>query len=186
MKFVRHKAFWNYEKEERWLNEQAANGFALVDYSWCRYVFEESSPGEYIYRIELLQNAATHFESQRYIRFMEESGVEHVASYMRWVYFRRKSAEGAFDIYSDIDSRIQHYRRVFHLWATLAVLELLVGLVNIVLGIINTRMGFFESFFNFNVIVGSITLLVGIALMVLTVRAGCRIARLKRERMLGE
>ena len=27
---------WEYEKEEKWLNEMAAKGLALVDYTFCR------------------------------------------------------------------------------------------------------------------------------------------------------
>jgi len=36
--------------------------------------------------IELLENQATHAESGAYIRFLEDNGVECVASHMRWIY----------------------------------------------------------------------------------------------------
>lgn len=90
MKTIIRKAYWNYEKEEKWLNEMSANGFALTDYFWCRYVFTDCEPGEYIYRIELLEYLPTHPVSQKYLRFMEENGVEYVASTTRWVFFRKK------------------------------------------------------------------------------------------------
>ena len=123
MKQVIRKAYWNFEKEERWLNRLAAQGLALTDYSWCRYVFEETQPGEYIYRIELLDHHATHPESKRYIEFVESTGAECVTTYMRWVYFRKKAADGPFDLYSDNASRIAHYRRVRAFWLGLMVLE---------------------------------------------------------------
>lgn len=132
LKRIVRKAYWNYEKEEKWLNEMAAKGLALTDYSWCRYVFSDCMPGEYTYRIELLKNSTKHPESQRYINFMEENGVEHVASYMRWIYFRRKASEGAFDIYSDIDSKITHYKRIGILGSMIAGLNLLAGLYNLI------------------------------------------------------
>ena len=97
MKYVIHKAIWNYEKEEQWLNEMSAKGLAFTDYSWCRYVFTDAPAGQYIYRIELLENMPTHPESQSYLRFLEESGVEFVSSYMRWVYLRKPASDGAFD-----------------------------------------------------------------------------------------
>ena len=104
MKHIVRKAYWDFEKEEAWLNEMSARGMAMTDYSWCRYVFEDAPNRQYIYRIELLENMPTHPESIAYLRFLEESGVEYVASYMRWVYLRKPAADGPFDIYTDIDS----------------------------------------------------------------------------------
>ena len=112
MKHIVWKAYYDYEKEEQYLNEMSAKGLALKGYSWCRYVFEDSPRGEYIYRLQLLEHAINHPESQTYIKFMEETGAEFVASYMKWVYFRKKSVDGAFNIYSDIDSKIKHYKRI--------------------------------------------------------------------------
>jgi len=54
------KAFLDYEKEEKWLNEMVAKGFAMTAYSWCHYTFENCVPGEYIYRIELLEHSVNH------------------------------------------------------------------------------------------------------------------------------
>ena len=50
---------WEFEKEEKWLNEMSAKGLALVDYSWCRYSFEENEPGEYTNKIQLLEHRPT-------------------------------------------------------------------------------------------------------------------------------
>ena len=42
-----HKVFWvwEYEKEERWLNEMAQEGWALKKASLCTYVFEKDRTG---------------------------------------------------------------------------------------------------------------------------------------------
>lgn len=53
MKYVIWKAYWNYEKEEKWLNEMASKGLAFTSYSWYRYVFEDAPAKEYIYRIRV-------------------------------------------------------------------------------------------------------------------------------------
>lgn len=129
------KAFWNYEKEEKWLNEMAAKGLALTDYSRGCYVFADCTPGEYIYRIELLKNPLKHVESQKYLSFMEENGIDYIASSMNWVYFRKKASEGAFDIYSDIESKLAHYKRIYLLWSSIMVANLLIGLYNVLLAI---------------------------------------------------
>ena len=128
MRTIIRKAYWDYENEEMWLNEMSAKGLALIDYTWCRYVFADCEPGEYIYRIELLEYLPSHALSRSYINFVEETGVEHISSYMRWVYFRRKASDGPFDIYSDIDSKIRHYRRILCLLAPIGLVNFSAGL----------------------------------------------------------
>lgn len=135
MKHIVWKAYWDFEKEEKWLNEMAARGLALSDYSWCRYVFTEAPDNEYIYRIQLLTHRPDHPESVAYIKFMEESGIEFVASYWRWIFLRKKSSDGPFDIFSDIDSRIDHYKRICILLGGVGALNLfafLIGIVNLI------------------------------------------------------
>lgn len=141
MKHIVRKAYYDFEKEEKYLNKMSAKGWALTDYSWCRYVFEDAPKGEYIYRIELLENPVSHPESQSYIKFMEENGVEFVASFNRWVYFRRKASDGEFDIYSDIDSKIKHYNRIRTLFLGVMLLNLFIGLLNLYHGYIETSIG---------------------------------------------
>lgn len=139
MKHIIRKAFWDYEKEEKWINQMCARGWALTDYSWCRYVFEECREGEFIYRIQMLDDLPADPKSVSYIRFLEETGIEYVTCYMKWVYFRRKTSDGSFDLYSDLESRIKHYKKVFTMWLLLAVAEMLIGGSNIQLSIIIQR-----------------------------------------------
>ena len=98
----RWNVFYDHEKEEKWLNEMVAKGLAMTNYRFYRYTFEECSRGEYIYRIEFLKNPVTHTDSIKYIQFMEDNGAKHIASITKWVYFRKKSADGPFEIYSDL------------------------------------------------------------------------------------
>ena len=116
---VIHRLYWDFEKEERWLNEMAAKGLDLVRYRWGTYTFEQAEPGEWIYRIELLPESARKPVSRRYLEFMADSGVQTVATYLSWVYFRKRAADGPFELYSDMDSRIAHYTRVLRLYGSL-------------------------------------------------------------------
>lgn len=122
------KCFTNYEKEEIWLNQMAAQGWHCVDYFLCRYTFEKGEPGEYTYRIQLLDQVPTHVESAAYLEFLEEAGIQAVASSMRWVYLRKKTADGPFEIFSDRESRIAHYRRIIYMLLPLGLVNLLFGL----------------------------------------------------------
>lgn len=125
MKKVMHRLFWawSYDKEENWLNAMAEKGLTLTDVGVCRYVFEEGQ-GSYIYRLELLENALQHPESQAYIRFVEETGAEYVGAVKRWVYFRRPAALGPFELYSDNESRLRYMERILRLLLPLFICNL--------------------------------------------------------------
>lgn len=88
------KFFWNPDKEEKWLEEMSARGLGLISYSLGRYEFEEVDRGKYQYRIELLDRLPSDPLSISYLKFLEETGIECIASQMRWVYLRKKSSEG--------------------------------------------------------------------------------------------
>jgi len=177
------KAYWDYENEEKWLNFMAANGLAMISYSWCKYIFIKSDPGEYIYRIELLKYFPSHPESMDYIEFMKENGVEYVASYMKWVYFRKKAADGAFNIYSDIDSKITHYRRVNSIWFPLAFAEFAAGLANILIGLASIE---HLDYSIINIILGFIVIFIGLMLLVLVRSVRHKIKKLELERIIRE
>ena len=117
MRKTMHRWFsaWNFDKEEKWLNEMAAQGLALVSVGFCTYTFEESAPGDYTVRLELLDNLPTHAQSEQYIRFIEGSGAEYIGGIMRWVYFRKRKSLGDFDLYSDYGCRIRHLNRIIAL-----------------------------------------------------------------------
>ncbi len=53
------------------LKMPGCDGLALISYSWCRYEFEDCVPGEYIYRLELLDQLHSHPESVNYLSFMD-------------------------------------------------------------------------------------------------------------------
>lgn len=144
MRFISYKLFfaWDSDKEERWLNEMASKGMNLQGVGFCRYVFEEGTPGEYQYHIEWLKNRPSDPESVSYIRFLEEAGVEYIGSFKNWIYLRKKRSDGVFDLYSDLDSRIDHFRRIIQL--ILAVLAILLAyLVNVVCWCIDKNLWLF-------------------------------------------
>lgn len=113
-----------HEKEEEWLNDMAANGKAMLCYKFpCFYEFENCEPNEYTYRIEMLENGLNHYKSREYIEFLEEIGIETMDSYLKWVYFRKKTKDGPFDLFSDLESKIRHYQRIFRFLTPFFLLE---------------------------------------------------------------
>ncbi|MGI6096148.1 MAG: DUF2812 domain-containing protein [Lachnospiraceae bacterium] len=156
MRKVIHKAYmiWNFDKEEKWLNEMAAKGLTLVSAGFCRYEFEETLPGEYTVRLELLKNSPVHPESTAYLEFLEETGIEYVGKCLSWVYLRKRKADGGFELYSDNDSRIKYLNRILRLALIVGIANFFIGADNLFLcfsfdstinamGLINVCLGFF-------------------------------------------
>ena len=123
---------WDFEKEERWLNEMAESGWALVGVGFATYHFEQCEPGEYIIRLEM------HDPDSSYLSFMEETGAEYIGRFMKWIFFRRKSELGSFDLFSDLDSKLNHLKSIYRM-------VLLLGFANLSIGVANslnaTRVG---------------------------------------------
>ena len=128
-----HKIFlvWDFDKEEKWLNEMAAKGLSLVSVGFCKYEFEDSMPGEYKVCLQLLDNFPRHPESKKYIEFLETTGAEHVGSFTRWVYFRKKATEGDFELFSDNDSRLKYLSSVISFVSLITVGNWIAGINNV-------------------------------------------------------
>ena len=169
---------WDFEKEEKWLNEFAKKGYALTDVGFCRYDFEPCDPGAYEYRLEFLEHFPSHKESADYIRFMEETGAEYIGSVQRWVYFRKAAQNGPFEIYSDANSKINHLKRIRMLLLCLVVLEFAVSLLNLSLGVADSSA--------FNIGVALPNLLLGFLILYGTFTYTRVINRPKKERFLHE
>ncbi|MCL1894429.1 MAG: DUF2812 domain-containing protein [Holophagaceae bacterium] len=179
------KVFFDHEKEEVWLNGMSAKGLAFTDFFLFRYSFLDCEPGEYIYRIELLETLPDHPEGMKYICFMAENRVEHVSSWFRWVYFRKRASDGQFDIYSDIDSRLNYYRRVNKLLFPIMWFELFVG-VRGVLYFIDYMNGESGATLLFNIISGALMIYIGVAIFGAWHSLRKKILILKKEKLLRE
>ena len=119
---------WDFDKEERWLNEMAMQGWALAEVGFCRYVFEKCEPGEWIVRLQMKQS------DPDYVEFLEELGAEYVGRIVQWIYVRRRAEEGPFELFSDTQSRLDHLN-----W--IARMLLAGGMMNLVIGVVNAFSG---------------------------------------------
>ena len=74
---------------------------------------------------------------------MEETGAEHVGSFTRWVFFRKKASDGDFQLFSDNESKVKY------ITSMLSFVALIVGL-NLYIGLYNLFVAFFlHSAFNY-------------------------------------
>lgn len=126
---------WEFDKEEKWLNDMAAQGKALLNARYATYEFEDSQPGEYAIRLEMLENSPSSEEGLQYIEFVEETGAEYVGRVMRWVYFRKKKELGDFELHGDNATRIKHLKGIMVLLPPLGVMNFFIGIYNLCIGI---------------------------------------------------
>ena len=114
---------WDFEKEERWLNEMAQEGWVLDNTGFSFYTFVRCEPGEYIIRLEMNP-------SSDYRAFVKELGAEYIGGCVNWVYFRRKAELGNFELLSDIDSRLTHLSRINRMLSLICLANLILGITN--------------------------------------------------------
>lgn len=155
---------WDFEKEERWLNEMAMQGWILAEVGFCRYVFERGEPGSYIIRLQMRSPDAD------YLGFMEELGAEYVGRVFQWIYFRRNAEQGPFEIFSDTKSMLDHLN-----W--IGRMLLVIGMANLLIGVVNC--------FNYSP-VGAINILGATLLMYALGRIHGKAEQLERQRELHE
>ena len=68
---------WDFEKEERWLNEMAQEGWVLDNTGFSFYTFVRCEPGEFIIRLEMNP-------SSDYRAFVKELGAEYIGGCVNW------------------------------------------------------------------------------------------------------
>ena len=100
---------------------------------FCRYEFEECVPGEYNLCMQLLEKSVKDPESQKYIEFLEATGAEHIGTFTRWVYFRKKAELGPFELFSDNANRLKHLKSIISLIGIVSGTNLLIGAQNILM-----------------------------------------------------
>ena len=79
-------------------------------------------------RLTVTRHLREHDEA--YLGFMAETGAEYVGRMVKWIYFRKKTEDGPFDIFSDVESRIAHLDRIIWMLRFVGIANLAIGLAN--------------------------------------------------------
>jgi hypothetical protein len=170
------------DERERWVNEHVANGWALVGNTLLRYEFEECTPGEYIYRLEVLSKPTKAPESQEYLRFVRETGAEVAVESGALVWFRKKAADGPFEIFSDVDSRLAYYQRLGA--GSLGMLAIVV--VNVALDTANVVLSVRAGDDPLMIGAWSLTLVLWLAVLAIILRRHTKLRALKAQALLSQ
>ncbi|MFH5881189.1 DUF2812 domain-containing protein [Liberiplasma polymorphum] len=178
MKIRKFKLFFSHEKEEMWLNHLANSGYHLVDKTWFSYLFIKGAPMTYTYRVECLPQPFNSNKSNTYIASLKELGVEVITHQGRWVYMKKETAKGPFNLYSDINTKINYYKEIRRVRLIVLLLNLIVGVQLLNMNVVAFAFNFLRVIF----IVGcfSVVILLTISNILLT----RKISLLKRSNML--
>lgn len=121
---IRWKFTFDKDEEQEWLNDYAQQGWAMAGFFAGMVTFVPCQPGEYVYQIDLLPGKGLWADNyEDYVIFMNEMDVEILQRWGRWVYLRKRSEDGPFEVYTDAASKREMYRRIrkMFLWALCVV-----------------------------------------------------------------
>lgn len=113
--------FADFEKEEKWLNEMAKQGWELTGKSFG-YYFSKIVPDDTNIKIDY-RTFKTARDFEDYLMLFKDSGWEHIAGTKTSgvQYFKKVSGNGETEIFSDIPSKAARYKRLSNMWLSLAV-----------------------------------------------------------------
>lgn len=120
---IKFRIYYDKDDETKWLNGLAAQGFAMTGFFAGFYRFDKCEPGKYIYQIDFGDKFFG--ISEDYREFMRDTGVEIVQTWGFWIILRKLASEGDFELYTDVDSSIGHYRKIRKTFRTVVVIELI-------------------------------------------------------------
>lgn len=155
---TKFRLYFDKDVETEWLNEMAAQGWAMKRFFAGFYQFEKCEKGEYIYQVDFGNRLFSVTEDYR--EFMEDAGVEIVQTWGFWVILRKPASEGKFELYSDIDSSIEHYTKIRKMFKTVLLLEIFVLFFEMYGATVGSPV-----LWTFVFVIGAIVLVIGNALM---------------------
>lgn len=102
---------WEDEKEEKWLEQMAVEGWKLTSVAPYIYKFQRSEPEKIIFRMDYKNTLDKDY--QEYLSIFKDAGWEMFATYANWHYFKIKPEnEKTPEIYNSGKAKAQKYRRL--------------------------------------------------------------------------
>ena len=134
---VKFKLFLDKDEEVKFLNEEAQKGNAFKKFFLGFYFFDKTEENKYVYDIDLLSKVN---EYNSYKAFMKEMNVEVIMRWFLWVYVKSKNTTKGFELYSDLDSKIEHYKKIKKFFFLAFIIELVCLCFEIIVPLISKRM----------------------------------------------
>lgn len=126
---TKFRLYYNKDEETAFLNDMSQKGYALTGFFAGFFHFDKCEPGKYIYQIDITEGLWR--VSSDYREFMQDMGVEIVCLWGPWVILQKKAQDGPFVLYTDVESSIEHYRKIKMMFKICAALELLLFFIEL-------------------------------------------------------
>ncbi len=118
---VKLRMYYDKDRAVKWLNKMSEQGNVLTGVTGGIFHFEQGPSGKYLYQADFSEKFFS--VSDDYRSFMEDAGVEIIAIWGPWVYLRKLAADGEFSLYTDVDSSIDHYKKIRRMFKIFTALE---------------------------------------------------------------
>lgn len=168
---TKFRLYFDKDKETAWINEMAAQGYALTGFYIGFYKFEECEPGKYTYQIDFGDKMFA--VDDNYREFMAENNIEIISLWGYWIFLRKLAADGEFKLYTDVDSSIEHYTKILKMFKVVTIIELICFMVEVLGAMQGVAFGFFGM-----LLIGAIV----IVCMRATISTKRKIAELKERK----
>lgn len=120
---IKFRLYFDKDAETEWLNQMAADGWAVKRFFAGFYSFEKCEKGVYRYQIDFGDRLFS--VSSDYRELMQDAGIEIVQTWGYWVILRKRASEGKFELYTDAASSIGHYKKIRRMFKVVTIIELL-------------------------------------------------------------
>ncbi len=137
---LKFRLYFDKDEETEWLNEMSKEGWALKRFFAGFYRFEQCEPGKYIYQVDFGEKLFAITEEYR--EFMEEAGVEILQPWGYWIILRKLACEGKFELYTDVDSSIEHYSKICRMFKAVLIIEFIVLFIELYAGMNGALIGY--------------------------------------------
>ena len=107
---------WDFDEEEKWVNQMAQKGQGLTQAEGDRYWFQPEEPGEYRYRLLFLKKNASSVRGMYEIALEEENGWKRVCSHGRRAWLKRPASDTGIDLLSDAGNKRKILKRLRSGW----------------------------------------------------------------------
>lgn len=129
---IRYRFYFDKDAETEWLNQMAADGWAMKRFFAGFYDFEKCECGEYTYQVDFGDRLFS--VSGDYRELMQDAGIEIVQTWGFWVILRKKASRGKFELYTDVSSSIGHYKKIRRMFKIATIVEMICFFSELVVG----------------------------------------------------
>ncbi len=141
---IKFRLYFDKDAEVKWLNKMSQEGWAMTGFFAGFYSFEQCEKGKYEYQVDFGERFGS--VSNDYRDFMQEAGIEILQNWGYWIILRRLASEKPFELYTDVESAIEHYSKIRMMFKVAFLFELACALVEFIEGTQGFSIGYAFAF----------------------------------------